>query len=147
MNTNAQGFHPTPTRDDKGRHVYCGPFALSTTTGASVEDVLRVVNGLRDQRPDKAVGTMWASEVRRALKDLGHKFTWDYWSRNDDLLTFTQWRKSEQVRGATYLLLITDHFIVVKGDWLTDTQHSQPHDLSRKPAFSRKRVRMAIKLA
>jgi len=153
-------FHTVGLRDDLGRKMYCGRFALISATGESCDQVTALINKHRKAPAHKHVASSTYYELRYTLKKLGYNQTGELlWSRplvktdghnyrKPSVPTFTQWIKKEQhSRTDTYIVLITDHWIVVKGDWLTDTFNRTPVDLSSsKNPYARKRVQAVIRI-
>lgn len=144
---NATGLHPAPNRDHLNRLMFCGRFALIAATGMSSGQVTTGINLYRNEHPEKHVGSTSVNDLCHALDFMGFNFSSERYYYRAKQSTFTQWRKKEQHnRNATYIILITGHWITVKGDWMTDTFNETPVDLSRKNPYARKRVQAVIKL-
>lgn len=147
MNKVINGLHPAELRDHLDRLMYCGRYALIAATGATSEQVTTAINLARNEHHDKHVGSTSVGDIVDALETLGYTVSSErlYW-RNTHT-SFAQWRKREQhSRTATYVVLITGHWITVRGDWITDTKHADPVDMSRKNPYARKRVQAVIKI-
>jgi hypothetical protein len=138
-----------------GSASFCGPTALAAITGATPEAVEQLIvthrathglprhgNGrqVRDVRRGAIVRTMWGSEVAPIAEALGWRATLVehgcYRPR-----TFAQWRRRGRARGddAPYLVLITGHFVAVRGPWFVDTTYRTP-TLAASYRRQRKRV-------
>jgi hypothetical protein len=141
------GFHEVSRKDHAGRRMYCGRYALVAATGEDSQKITAAINSLRRRKLDAQVKGTTVRELRHALGATGVKFTSEYIRGSRPCPTFTQWRHREQHgRRATYILLITGHWIVVRGDWLTDTFHEIAHDLSESNPYARKRVQAVIRI-
>lgn len=141
------GLHPATRRDHLDRTMYCGRFALMAATGFSAAQVTTGINLYRKEHSDKHVASTGVNDLTHALSFMGFNFMSERFYHDDKQATFTQWRKREQHgRNATYIVLITGHWIAVKGDWMVDTIHTAPVDLSRKNPYARKRVQAVIRI-
>ena len=141
------GLYAASRRDHLDRLMYCGRYALIAATGMSSGQVTTGVNLYRNEHPEKHVGSTSVNDLCHALEFMGFNFSSERLYHRDKQPTFTQWRKREQHnRNATYIVLVTRHWITVKGDWMADTMHDEPVDLSRKNPYARKRVQAVIRI-
>jgi hypothetical protein len=144
---NATGLYPATDRDHAGRIMYCGRFALIAATGKSSREVTTAINMHRRKKHDKHVGVTDTSDLRAALQGMGYKVAVDRTYERDTQPTLSQWRKKEQHgRDAVYVVLVTNHWVTVRGDWLVDTNNATPVDMSRKNPYARKRVQSVIRI-
>ena len=133
--------------DNRPRTAYCGPTAIAALTGVSPEAAEAAIVAHRANHPTprrerhpKAgpglVRTMWSSEVIPVLAALGFKATE---CRSWPLPTFAQWLRLGRA-PLPYLILVTGHFVAVKGDWFVDTGHRKPVPLNTVKRCKRSRV-------
>jgi len=133
------GFYQASLKDPDGRSTFCGRFALWAACSINPIKSATAINRYNDRPSHLHVKGTSAEELCVALEGEGVSFLWTDPREN---YTFTQWLASDYFRrNRTYIVLITGHWIVVRGDWLIDTHHLDGHDLSRgKRPFARKRV-------
>jgi hypothetical protein len=127
--------------------AFCGPTAVAAVTGVKPERVEELVlawraihkpptRGCRSkQRP---VTTMWSSEMEPILNRLGWRVTRVRHDYTRHAQTFAAWQRGRD-REATYILLVTGHFVAVSGRWFADSHHRTPIRLTQAPN-RRKRV-------
>lgn len=128
---------------------YCGPAALAAITGRHVDDVtatLRIVMGARPVR-----GTSKGAMVK-ALELMGYRSDLEYISRmaaiQKKFPTLAGWLRATGPKGdyarsdAPYLVLVTGHWIVIKGRKLYDNRHLEGV-FAGKYEHRRKRVQFA----
>jgi len=141
------GLHSTPKYDARGRGVFCGPQVIAAATGISIGKACAHMNRRIGRAPHLHISGTDSEDLKCALEQEGVGYHFERKARAKDRPTFAQWRKREQhSRQATYILGFTSHWVVVKGDWLCDTTHIEPHDLSAKPVYSRARVEIVFRL-
>lgn len=126
--------------------TFCGPSAIGAVTGVDpvkVEDVIlahRAQHGVpkRTQLRGARVRFTWASEIEPALAQLGWRGVENEIPIYPRKLTFAQWQRKRD-RAATYIVLITGHFVAVSGRWFADSGRREPIRLTKAP-YRRKRV-------
>lgn len=143
-----RGFHAVPAKDGKGRTVYCGPFCLAAATGLSIEEILADINSWRGNRADKHIGGTFAEDLRAVLDKRGLGYGVEKLFYRSKQPTFTQWIKTERSsRKDYYIVLVTGHWVLLRGDWLTDTCNVKAVDLSAgKNPYARKRVQAVVRI-
>lgn len=149
ISTDPRGFHTVPSRDSKGRIVYCGPYCLAAATGLSVEEITSNINAWRNaEKLDKQVGGTHAEELRTVLDQHKVGYTVEKLSYRSTQPTFTQWIKKERTsRRDYYIVLVTGHWVLLRGDWLTDTGNVKAVDISAsKNPYARKRVQAVVRI-
>ena len=120
----------------------CGPYALSALTGIEPAKIEQLVNQHRDAKPNARVWAMRPDECAKVLKRLGYtvsKHVTESGYNYSMQPTLAQWMKGRN-RSATYLVLVTNHFILIKGTKLIDTYTRKPVACYKAP-HRRKRVK------
>lgn len=133
---------------------FCGPTAIAAITGHSPAHVERVIlsnrathltqgrrfRGFRGS-DSKRVRMTWSTEIAPALEALGWRASMvDHQTARP---TFSAWQHKARDQHATYVVLITGHFVAVSGEWLADTTYRTPVRLSTVQKYQRRRVVMA----
>lgn len=140
------GFYPVDMASHKGP-VYCGPYCVAAVTGWTPKFVNVAINRYRGAPRTRNVKATTIDDLEYAMLALGYTHrqleAHELWENEP---TFTQWLKANRDRRAYYLVLITGHWVLVRGDWMTDTGHDQPVDLSRRNPYARKRIRAWLKI-
>lgn len=119
----------------KGANTFCGPAALSALTGQPVEAVTEVLRQVTGKTAIK--GVSW-SAMERAIPLLGYQLSYVplgmYALRGDIIgwqrLTLAKWLKlpvattfrtcGPRLPHETFLVCITDHYLVVRGRKIVD---------------------------
>ena len=128
------------------RKVYCGPYALAALTGLSVDFIENQINYRRDKKPGSRVSWTngWDLHYVGSMANLRMG---DVTSLARENKTFARWlreRTPEQV-NSKYLVLVTGHWVAVKGRKMIDTYTREPTFI-RKAPHRRKRVQVVIKI-
>lgn len=135
-----------PQEHGQQRPHWCGPYALAVLFGCSykhAEKMIRSAN-TREHPKRKEIRGMYNSNmirtilhrnksVKRGLTpiDLPH-LAFENFSTDDGLVkvrgvrgkkqTLTQWYKGRTDKGATYLVNVTGHYLVIRGTRIIDNQ-------------------------
>lgn len=116
-----------------GRKLWCGPTAVAAITGLDVTTV-----HMKIPRP-RVMGTA-AHELWKVMMDAGWKVERcsnphpdEKW--HDGVLSFRRWSKSKhRDANVAYLVMLTDHWVAVKGRWMCDTYtQGKPVRLTQGP--------------
>jgi len=156
MKPGACGLRPVP--NNSGRTMYCGPSAIAAITGHSPEEVERVILQLRGEgghgprrERRRAPGTfksVWSSEVPNVAKAVGYRAYCVVFPKchHSMRITFSAWRLRGRIGcyDDAHLVLVTCHFVAVKGDWFVDTNNRTPI-LASAWRGQRKRIQQAWK--
>ena len=127
--------------------AFCGPTAIAAITGATPEDVERLVIAYRKTMPPprrsmpkrgRPVSTMWLNEIAPIMGKLGWTLI-DHRQAHCQRVTFAQWQRETRGKRGTSVVLVTGHFVAVSGDWFVDSCNRNPIPLSKAP-LRRKRV-------
>ena len=147
MSIRRHGFYAASEHDGDGRLTYCGRFALQAGFGINPIKASTLICRRRNMAPGSHVRSTSVGDLATVLKASGAK------PKSISTLvgrepTLTQWlRDKPRGKDEVYIVLITNHWIVIRGDWLIDTHHPDGHDLTRgKKPFARKRVRYWIEV-
>ena len=128
---------------------FCGPGALSAITGRTAECGAAWINVERGRPAWRLVQGCSNHQVRRALRKLGYiarrQYVCNVITRSGRFLkpTVMQWLDQRIHKSATYLVVVTGHYVVVRGNQLVDNQHGNPVHVERSKHI-RKRVRMVF---
>lgn len=108
-----------PVTHDKraGRNGYCGPAALSTVLGISAENAAFWIR--RKTNKDRVKGTGW-HELVSVMNEFGLYATSEGY---DPRPTLARWFKTRErdMREWPVLIGLTDHWVVVKGNMISDS--------------------------
>lgn len=130
------GLYAAPGHPE--RRIYCGPTAMAAITGALPVDVEqhlvahRAKHGTprRTQLRGALVRFMFSTEVEPLAEALGYRAVQESALSKRTLRqqTFAQWcrRRTAEERQHAYLVLVTNHFVAVRGDWFADTGARTP---------------------
>ncbi len=123
--------------------IYCGPAAISAVSGRSIECAESWINYYRNARLDKVVVGSYSTELIAALHELGYrsKRTEVYDSKNSP--TLAAWLRKRSNRNAMVIVVLTSHFVVVKGNKFVDNFTMNPVFI-RKAPHRRSRVKEII---
>tara|TARA_R110000824_G_scaffold247940_3_gene437031 strand:+ start:3934 stop:4686 length:753 start_codon:yes stop_codon:yes gene_type:complete len=108
------------------QNTYCGPAAISTLCDITSEDAALHILSVRGARGTvKSVVGCWTGDVVKVLKRFSLATSRCYTS--EKLPTLRQWILGkadfhQPDREATYLVTLSDHFVVVRGFQITDNQ-------------------------
>ena len=105
----------------KGGNRFCGPAAISTITGISTDDASRIIRHITGRRQ-----VTWTSthEVHQAMQWRGYRIVEK--RMDGDNPTLARWLRERQNRRATYLINVTNHWVVVRGNKFVDSKHRDP---------------------
>lgn len=133
----------TVVNSDTRRKSWCGPTAVSALIGV---DAAAVRDHVKWQRGGGAVKGTSAAELQRVLRDYGYDMTLVADLRHDPP-TLATWERSRPENDDTaYLVIVTDHWIAVRGRWLCDTFTKGTPVPLRKAPHRRKRTRLVYKI-
>lgn len=129
-----------PKQRDKGRW-YCGPFAIAAITGESFTEVRAVANRVVKRPDNKGITGMSEWRLCKTLQELGFWTKLNFkWLDNPGAkkIVFKEWLKKER-DNSFYLVVLTGHFVVVKGDQFIDNHSKHPVHVNFAP-WQRKQV-------
>lgn len=136
-----------PIKSSRENRIYCGPTAVATITGRSIECVEAWINTYRRKRQDKVVVASQPFELVYALKELGYKAVrterYDVENKNIQKPTLAKWLRSRKDRNQVYIIHITNHYVTVKGNKLIDNHTMEPVFIRQAP-HRRARVHSVI---
>ncbi|MFM1815824.1 MAG: hypothetical protein RLZ98_2519 [Pseudomonadota bacterium] len=137
--------HPTLWRvqsSDKRRKTWCGPTAVSAITGIDPAEVHRVI---QHSRGGKAVMGTYPHELELALNHFGYRLVWVE-DRSADPPTLATWERERADMEAAYIVMVTGHWVAVRGRWFCDTfTRGEPVPIKKAPR-RRKRVQHVYKV-
>lgn len=159
-----------PLSRDDGQ-FWCGPWAAAAATGCFMEDIEEGIKEYRQQRTGKPAPNkitfssgyeLWHAvkrfgyECREAwtiqmhLQNIGMSASGMFNRRNPKhvLPTFTQWlrgRTPEEMKR-TYLVLVTNHWIAVRGRKVVDTGTRSPVFMGQMRNNKRKRLQYILEV-
>ncbi len=107
-------------RKQRNGVTWCGPAALTAITGKSYEECEALLAGWQSKRPVTGVG-LYA--MRHALEKLGYTLIAERTRRRQ---TLVQWHRGRSERRGVYLVSITGHYCVVRGDVYVDNHTVKP---------------------
>lgn len=130
----------------EGRMVYCGPFAASAITGKYVEDIENKINEHRKRSPGTKITTTYNHDITYALKKLGYRVEYEreHYEKHP-CPTLARWMRERDNLEASYLVLVTGHWVAVKGRKFVDTFTGLPVFLRAAP-HRRKRIQIVLRI-
>lgn len=116
-----------PVVNSTGEKAWCGPTVVSAITGADIVAVKALIKRYRGSR--RAVkGTSWY-ELQAVLRSLGWDMTLSL-NAMEERPTLAQWYREHRafvrehrpdLKRAIYIVNVTNHWVVVGGQWFCDT--------------------------
>ena len=107
--------------------TFCGPWCVMSITGRPYEEVRAAINDYRGRRPTQAVKGTHANELRAALWKFGYTESEIARFRGDERPTLAAWLRSGKRRpDLYYLITVSNHWVLVAGNRLTDTYSGGP---------------------
>jgi len=150
-----------PARDGR-TNTWCGPAAVSAILGITAEVAAKRIKAFRVRNPfatrkgfsnrkNSAHGIGWAytSEVLAVIQSSGYPGTINHndklvrWKREHGTRqTLAQWdaNRAPADRLKLFLVVLSDHFIVVQGDKLVDNHYNNGTTLSECKTWKRTRL-------
>lgn len=115
-----------PILNDTRGHVWCGPGAIAAITGKPLSQVKEAIYGVRGKR--SPIMGMSEIEVAHTLRALGLRPAPARKYSKDERPTLARWLRERYKfqMGKTYLVNITDHFVVIRGRKFIDNQTLEP---------------------
>jgi hypothetical protein len=118
--------------------MWCGPVAVAAILGADVAEVRDVIKRHRHGKPVKGTS---ATELQLAFRHFGQHMELAADLRTNPP-TFATWERERMDLDAAYVVMITGHWVAVRGKWFCDTfTKGLPVRIKDAP-WRRKRVRM-----
>jgi hypothetical protein len=128
------------------QRLYCGPVAVAALIGADVDDVIGVIQRHRNNR--RQVRGTNPGDLQHAFHHFGHdmQFVANLNANSPTLATWER-NRSDWDFDQAWLLIVTGHWIAVRGRWFVDTfTRGVPVRIADAPR-RRKRVRYAYRIA
>lgn len=127
---------------DKRRKMWCGPVTVASLVGV---DVAAVRDVIKWQRGGRAVMGTHPHELEFAFRHFGYTMT-----LVEDLRaappTLATWERDRTDMDAAYAVIVTGHWVAVRGNWFCDTfTHGVPVKIKKAPR-RRKRVQFVYKI-
>lgn len=121
---------------------YCGPFALSFLLGIGTDEAARRIRAMRRRKGVKCyrVRGVYPPELRNCIHGGGYDV--GAINSNENAPTLARWLKTykDERKKHTFVVVLTGHFIVVKGRKIYDNRYPDGVFLKRFKG-RRKRVR------
>lgn len=131
-----------PKQREAGKRWYCGPFAIGAITGEGFTRVRSVSNDVAGRPLNQGICGMSEWNMCKALQELGYWTQLHYKSAYGDdyrkQITFKEWLRRDR-DDSFYLVVLTDHYVVVKGDQFIDNHSKHIVGVNYAP-WQRKRV-------
>lgn len=103
----------------EGNH-YCGPLVIAAATGLSTREAAAKVRALVTNRYEFGVKGMRTRDVDFVLNALGHKTTQVGFIPGRGP-TLRKWLESSRSPWTPYIVTVTGHFVIIKGNMFCDT--------------------------
>lgn len=100
---------------DRNGNRYCGPLVIAAITGLTSGEAAAKVRTVTNRR---AIRGMTRGEVEATLLALGHKLTV---TPVVGRMTLGQWLQTSRSPWTPYIIGITSHVVVIKGNMFCDT--------------------------
>jgi hypothetical protein len=127
---------------DARKKMWCGPVAVAATIGV---DVAAVSDVIKRHRNGKSVKGTHPNELQLAFRHFGYDMTLvaDLRSKPPTLAT---WERERTDMEATYVVVVTGHWVAARGKWFCDTfTHGVPVKIKDAPG-RRKRVQFVYRI-
>lgn len=130
---------------EQGDNSYCGPASLSIITGQPVSEITRILREVTGRTQIKGCYNSW---LDFALRKLDYVMVPLPTLGKSDKPTVAKWLKEHKDRPAdtTYLLNVTNHYIVIRGRKIADN-HNPNGVFLRQYGHRRKRVVRAWRIS
>lgn len=142
-------LHPVKLLKTDAARKWCGPSAVSALTGWSVDEAARWIWERRGRKgTPKGVQGTHRHEIRACLSAAGlgtiRISTRREFNGHDDRPTLAEWmrKRGPELRRATVLLVVGNHYVVVRGRKFVDSGTMTPTSISKAP-YRRARVNEA----
>ena len=136
-----------PKQREAGKRWYCGPFALAAITGKGFTEVRTLVHTLSGRKITQGITGMSEYRICQALNESGYWTRLAYKWHNKDYqkkITFKEWLRRDR-DDSFYLVVLTDHYVVVKGNQFIDNHSKHIVGVNYAP-WQRKRVLEAYRV-
>jgi hypothetical protein len=120
--------------DIHGGSRWCGPAALTALTGRPTDEMAAEIRKVTGR---KMITYVYASELQETLESLGYTTRLEYITGEKP--TLARWLREREDRNAFTIVLVTRHFVTVKGVKLVDNRVKKPVFIRKAPG-RRKRV-------
>jgi hypothetical protein len=151
-----------PAKTKGNAETWCGPYALAVVMGVDYDTAYaRAMTTLERERPIEGMSNC---QLIKVLLDYNFRFEIARFKQlaeqrmvYDSLLmehrprfiykTLTQWFNSDLHKpDATYIVALTTHYVVVRGDWIIDNQSGKWIRFSKWRTYKRARVRSVFEI-
>jgi hypothetical protein len=120
---------------------WCGPVAVAATIGVDVAAVRNLIKWYRN----RAVRGTYPNELQLAFRHFGYDMALVADLRSSPP-TLATWERERTDMEAAYVVIITGHWVAVRGKWLCDTfTRGVPVEIKDAP-HRRKRVRFVYRV-
>lgn len=113
-----------------GRNKYCGPAAVSAVAGVSTD---RAAALMRHKGGRRSIRGAFNHEVLGAFRYLGWDNIMTDSFRKGRRPTLARWLDGDRCRKSAYLVNVTGHYVVVRGDWFADSRQREPVHVDAAP--------------
>jgi hypothetical protein len=127
---------------DRRRKAWCGPTAVAALIGV---DAALVRDHIKWQRGGRPVKGTCATEIENAFRHFGYDMTLVEDLRADPP-TLATWERSRTRPDDAYLIIVSNHWIAVRGHWLCDTFTGGVPVPLRKAPHRRKRIKYVYRI-
>jgi hypothetical protein len=143
-------LHPAPETRPNTRS-FCGPTAIASATGLTIEEVERAVLKHRETNPPPikhrrrgvVIASMWEQEFVPVLKLLGFRATKTHsheWNGKPTLEAFAYRSNASSAADLPCVVIVTRHAIAMHRRFVVDSGNRQPVHISKLRRLLRKRV-------
>jgi hypothetical protein len=138
--------HPllwTVKSSDTGQRLFCGPVAVAALIGADVDEVIRVIQ--RHRNDYREVRGTHDHELKYAFQHFGYgmNLVANLYQKSP---TLAAWERDRTDWDAAYLVVVTRHWVAIRGQWLVDTWTSGAPVRIKDAPHRRKRVRLVYRI-
>jgi hypothetical protein len=140
-----------------GQKMYCGPTVISALSGKSYQESLVFIKHIVGPERAREIKWMTFDELHLCISKLGFSAYADCFKEDRDpenFPTLQQWIRNrdyiakdmgDDPEKDTWVLHVTNHFVVVQGNWFLDSYTKVPVPIEKAPGL-KKLVRNTIKV-
>lgn len=124
---------------------YCGPLVIAAVAGLTTGEAAAKVRSILSHRYQHAVKGMRTRDVEFVLNTLGHKTTYMGFIPGRGP-TLRKWLEGSRSPWTPYLIAVTNHFVIIKGNTFCDTFTKGEWVLLTKAPHMRCRVNTILQI-
>ena len=146
-------FAHAPARSSTRFCSWCGPYALAAVAGIDYDTAYetclqvtgkRVVKGLEMYYLQKGLAAHGMQYTRLSMHEVRKPAKAPFLG---DAMTLTQWYKQRPDKQATYIVMVTGHYVVLRGTRVIDNQQPRWQSFSDRKKHKRSLVLNVLQIS